>query len=110
MDRLEDRLRALSPAVLKGIRRGIEKESLRVRSDGALAVTPHPVALGSALSHPNITTDFSESQLELITGVTASAEECVAEITRIHQAVMATSPNFYNVSRPVALKPTLVVE
>jgi len=24
--------------------------------------------------------------------------------------VMATSPNFYNVSRPVALKPTLVVE
>jgi uncharacterized OsmC-like protein len=27
-----------------------------------------------------------------------------------HQAVMATSPNFYNVSRPVDLEPTLVVE
>ena len=89
MDRLEDRLRALGPVALKGIRRGIEKESLRVRSDGALAVTPHPVALGSALSHPNITTDFSESQLELITGVSATAEECVADITRIHQAVVA---------------------
>jgi len=49
MDRLEDQLRALGPAGLKGIRRGIEKESLRVRSDGALALTPHPVALGSAL-------------------------------------------------------------
>ena len=89
MDRLEDRLRALGPAGLKGIRRGIEKESLRVRSDGSLALTPHPVALGSALSHPNITTDFSESQLELITGVSGSAEECVADITRIHQAVVA---------------------
>ncbi|HEX2650015.1 MAG TPA: glutamate--cysteine ligase [Burkholderiales bacterium] len=88
MDRLEDQLRALGPAALKGIRRGIEKESLRVRSDGSLALTPHPVALGSALSHPNITTDFSESQLELITGVSGSAEDCFADITRIHQAVV----------------------
>jgi glutamate--cysteine ligase len=88
MDHLEDRLRALGPGMLKGIRRGIEKESLRVRSDGALAATPHPVALGSALTHPNITTDFSESQLELITGVAASAEDCIAETTRIHQAVV----------------------
>jgi glutamate--cysteine ligase len=88
MSRLEDRLRALGPAVLKGIRRGIEKESLRVRRDGALAVSPHPAALGSALTHPNITTDFSESQLELITGVSQRAEDCVAEITRIHQAVL----------------------
>jgi glutamate--cysteine ligase len=88
MGQLEGRLRSLDPAVLKGIRRGIEKESLRVRSDGALAATPHPVALGSALTHPSITTDFSESQLELITGVHASAEEVVADITRIHQAVV----------------------
>ncbi len=84
---LDDRLRALGHAALKGIRRGIEKESLRVREDGALAVTPHPAALGSALTHPNITTDFSESQLELITGVNASAEDVVDEITRIHQVV-----------------------
>jgi glutamate--cysteine ligase len=88
MGRLEDRLRALGPAVLKGIRRGIEKESLRVRRDGALALSPHPAALGSALTHPNITTDFSESQLELITGVSQRAEDCVAEMTRIHQAVL----------------------
>ena len=32
------------------------------------------------------------------------------EFAKIHDAVMATSPNFYSVSRPVALKPTLVVE
>ncbi len=32
------------------------------------------------------------------------------EFAEIHKAVMATSPNFHNVSRPVDLKPTLVVE
>jgi uncharacterized OsmC-like protein len=32
------------------------------------------------------------------------------QFAEIHKAVMATSPNFYNLSRPVALNPTLVVE
>ena len=32
------------------------------------------------------------------------------QFAEIHEAVMATSPNFYNLSRPVTLKPTLVVE
>ncbi|WP_369719758.1 OsmC family protein [Bradyrhizobium sp. LLZ17] len=32
------------------------------------------------------------------------------QFAEIHEAVMATSPNFYNMSRPVALKPALVVE
>src|SRR5437773_12249929 len=83
----KERLRALAPAVLTGLQRGIEKESLRVRPDGALALTPHPKALGSALKHPHITTDFSESQLELITGVQTSAEDCARELTEIHQVV-----------------------
>jgi glutamate--cysteine ligase len=84
---LQDRLRALPRATLAGMLRGIEKESLRVRADGVLALTPHPPALGSALAHPHITTDFSESQLELITGVHPSAEACLEELTHIHQAV-----------------------
>ena len=54
---------------------------------GALALTPHPPALGSALTHPQITTDFSESQLELITGVHPSAQACLEELERIHQFV-----------------------
>ncbi|NNM50840.1 MAG: glutamate--cysteine ligase [Pseudomonadales bacterium] len=49
------------------MRRGLEKESLRVTPQGHLAMTPHPVALGSALTHPHLTTDYSESLLELIT-------------------------------------------
>ena len=81
------RLRTLPPSVLTGLRRGIEKESLRVRPDGALATTPHPARLGSALTHPSVTTDFSESQLELITGVHGSADACLDDLTAIHQAV-----------------------
>ena len=48
-----------APERLAGMRRGVEKESLRVDRDGRLALTPHPEALGSALTHPCITTDFS---------------------------------------------------
>src|SRR5437667_8703714 len=65
--RLLERLNSLPTDRLAGIRRGVEKESLRVLPDGSLAPTPHPAALGSALTHPCITTDFSESQVELIT-------------------------------------------
>ena len=85
---LEKRLAALTPEILCGIRRGLEKESLRVRPDGLLAVSAHPVALGSALTHPHITTDFSEAQLELITGVHTSVEDCLEELTQIHQVVV----------------------
>jgi glutamate--cysteine ligase len=69
------------------MRRGIEKESLRVESSGKLALTPHPPALGSALTHPHVTTDFSEAQLELITGVHDSVETCLDELTEIHKCV-----------------------
>jgi glutamate--cysteine ligase len=85
--RFSERLRALSPALLRGLRRGIEKESLRVTPEGSLALTPHSPELGSALKHPYITTDFSESQLELITGVHPGVEPCLAELGRIHQFV-----------------------
>ncbi|HMX09813.1 MAG TPA: glutamate--cysteine ligase, partial [Burkholderiaceae bacterium] len=87
MNRLIDRLNALGRDRLAGLRRGVEKESLRVRDDGLLALTPHPKALGSALTHARITTDFSESQLELITGVHTDAQSCLDELTEIHQFV-----------------------
>jgi glutamate--cysteine ligase len=83
----KERLESLPREVLTVLRRGVEKESLRVRPDGSLATTSHPLQLGSALTHPHITTDFSESQLELITGVDTSADQCVAELTEIHQFV-----------------------
>ncbi|MBK8676375.1 MAG: glutamate--cysteine ligase [Cellvibrionales bacterium] len=70
--------------LLRGIRRGIEKESLRVTPDGSLAQTAHPAALGSALKHPNITTDFSEALLEFITPACNTMEEALAWLQRIH--------------------------
>ncbi len=76
-----------APKVLKAMRRGIEKESLRVRPDGRLSSVPHHPALGSALTHPHITTDFSESQLELITAPHTGVEACLNELTQIHQVV-----------------------
>lgn len=75
----------LAPERLLKMRCGIEKESLRAQPNGALALTPHPLALGSALTHPNITTDFSESQVELVTGVHTSVQAALDELTQIHQ-------------------------
>ncbi|HPT56317.1 MAG TPA: glutamate--cysteine ligase, partial [Casimicrobium sp.] len=56
MSTLQQRINALPPTRLQGIRRGVEKESLRALPTGGLALTPHPKALGSALTHPRITT------------------------------------------------------
>lgn len=87
---LQDRLKALTPARLKGMRRGVEKESLRAKPGGGLALTPHPAALGSALTHPGITTDFSESQVELVTGAHPSPEATLQELTELHQFTYRT--------------------
>lgn len=78
----------LDPACLRAIRRGIEKESLRTDADGRLAHTPHPAALGAALTHPHITTDFSEAQLELVTGAHTRVEDCLDELGQLHRFVV----------------------
>ncbi|MFT4192112.1 MAG: glutamate--cysteine ligase [Comamonas sp.] len=86
-DRLQDRLTALTAARLQGMRRGIEKESLRALPDGELALTPHPPELGSPLTHPAITTDFSESQIEIVTGAHTRVEATLAELEDLHRQV-----------------------
>ncbi|WP_339806648.1 glutamate--cysteine ligase [uncultured Marinobacter sp.] len=67
-----------------GFLKGAEKEGLRVDQNGYIAQTPHPVALGSALTHPQITTDYSESLLELITPVCRNTEEMLESLRDIH--------------------------
>jgi glutamate--cysteine ligase len=76
-----------SASILTALRRGIEKESLRVTQDGKLSCRPHPSGLGSPLTHPNITTDFSEAQLELITDVQQSPEASIRQLERVHRFV-----------------------
>lgn len=72
-------------STLTGIRRGIERETLRINADGSLAQTDHAPALGSALTHPLITTDFSESLLEFITPATSDIKTTLAQLTDIHR-------------------------
>ncbi|MGB3836842.1 glutamate--cysteine ligase [Castellaniella sp.] len=93
------------PELLLGIRRGIEKEGLRVDGEGTLAKTPHPVALGAALTHPHITTDYSESLLELVTSPLPSTEELVGQLRDIHTFVALRNPNeaIWNQSMPCHL-------
>ncbi|WP_417788545.1 glutamate--cysteine ligase [Stutzerimonas xanthomarina] len=64
---------------------GIERECLRVDNDGQLALTPHPRALGSALTHPKITTDYSEALLEFITGTETDPQKTLTELDAIHR-------------------------
>ena len=68
---------------LAQLKHGIERESLRITPSGSLSAEPHPSAFGSPLTHPAITTDFSEAQLELITGVHTSARGCIDELADI---------------------------
>ncbi len=67
--------------------KGLEKESLRVSSDGIIAATPHPYTLGSALTHPAITTDYSEALLEFITQPFTDIKQTLASMENIHQFV-----------------------
>ena len=85
---------------------GIEKETLRMGADGAIAKTPHPVALGSALSHPYITTDYSEALLELITPPLATPEEvlhCLASVHRFVYQHMDSQELLWGASMPCVM-------
>jgi len=74
------------PLLLQGLK-GIEKESLRITPKGIISQTPHPEALGSALTHPYITTDYSEALLEFITPPFVDIKETLSFLQNIHQFV-----------------------
>ncbi len=72
-------------AVLQGGLRGIERETLRVQPDGHLAHTPHPAGWGSALTHPEITTDYAESLAEFITPAESDIAATLQKLDGIHR-------------------------
>lgn len=82
----------LTPDLLIGMRRGIERETLRMQADGYIAKTPHPAALGSALTHPHITTDYSEALLELITPPLQSPQATLGFLRELHAVVQQHLP------------------
>ena len=83
------RLGTAAQGLLAGGLRGLEKEALRVHRDGRLAATPHPRALGSALTNAYITTDFSEALLEFVTPAMPSSVEVLALLDDIHRFTCA---------------------
>jgi len=88
--KLEERLNRIYQSLSNPFadsRIGLEKESLRVNGQGTIAKTPHPLALGSALTHPHITTDYSEALLELITPPMDTMDEALEFLQSLHKFV-----------------------
>jgi glutamate--cysteine ligase len=85
--RLASLVNSGEPQILQGGRKGVEKESLRVTPRGELAHTPHPRALGSALTSEHITTDYSESLIELVTPAFTHSWELLQYLLDLHQFV-----------------------
>jgi glutamate--cysteine ligase len=86
---LEQRLQLINrpanlPLLQQGLR-GIERETLRVNAQGQLMLTPHPIGLGSALTNPLITTDYSESLLEFITPAEQDISIALDKLDAIHR-------------------------
>jgi len=80
--------------------RGITLESLEIETDGEIDLR------GFLGIDPAVAPGYEK--LSYVVRVKGSGTE--EEFAEVHKAVMATSPNFYNMSRPVALNPTLIVE
>ncbi len=72
---------------------GLEKESLRVSPEGSISQMPHPQAWGAALTHPYITTDFSEALAELITPPCDSVTEVIQYLDDIQNFVYRNLDN-----------------
>lgn len=91
---------------LGGIRRGVEKESLRVTPEGELSQVAHPKGLGSALTHPHITTDYSEALLEFITEPFTRVDALLNQLDDIHRYTYSVLERelLWPTSMPCALK------
>lgn len=104
----EQRLNTLqqqSTSVLAGLNHGLEREGLRITPQGRLAQTAHGPRLGSALTHPLITTDYSEALLEFITPVYQDVAEMLAALQRTQQYVYSQIEDelIWNASMPCVL-------
>jgi len=106
---LADKIQILKPhtTLLKGNLMGIEKEGLRVSRKGGISQAPHPKAFGCALTHPNITTDFSESLIELVTPPLHSAEAVLSFLSKTQQYLYHHLPkdqSFWPASMPCVIR------
>lgn len=89
----KDKIAALKAShyapVFTKIQRGIEREALRIEASGKLSAQAHYAALGSALTHESITTDYSESLLEFITPVSQDIDQLVGYLRDVHSYTLS---------------------
>lgn len=85
MNSVKSNLEALGDdaRLIQDVSMGLEREGLRVDQHGKLSQAPHPIALGSALTNANITTDFAENLLEFVTDVYHSPEDLYKALDEI---------------------------
>ncbi len=91
--RLATFVNAREAGVLQRGLKGVERESLRVSPAGHIEQSAHPIALGSALAHEHITTDYSEALIELVTPPFAETWELLQYLCDLHQFVYRHLPD-----------------
>jgi glutamate--cysteine ligase len=91
--------------LFQGIKRGIERETLRVNAYAKLAASKHSSKLGSKLTHPHITTDYSENLLELISSPHENIDDLLSQLHDIHAYTASCLPEeyFWPMSMPCRL-------
>lgn len=94
------------PPELFAFRHGLEKEGLRTNQFGQISQSEHPAVLGSALTHPSITTDYSEALLEFITPVVETPQQSLQHLEQLHKFVYASGveDDIWPASMPAVLK------
>lgn len=83
LDQVLTQLQSVDASVLRFFR-GIEKEGLRVTSNTEISQQKHSPKLGSALTHPHITTDYSEALLEFISPVSDKPQDVLDFLSNVH--------------------------
>ncbi len=93
-------------------RRGIEKEGLRYSIAHKLSTLPHPSAYGSPLTHEEITTDYAESLLEIVTPAFRNSRDTLAHLCYLHRVLAHGNYDEYmlNGSMPAYIADTEGVE
>lgn len=90
IDRLKE---TLTPEEILSGSFGVEREGLRAYANGQLSLTPHPAAFGNKLTNPYITTDFSESQVEIVTPPCPSTREAYRVLATLTDMVNTVLPS-----------------
>ena len=86
---------------------GIEREGLRVAKDGGIAQSAHPKSLGCPLTHVNITTDFSEALIEIVTDPNDDIDGALEQLKILQAFVIQNLENeeyFWHNSMPCVIR------